>query len=228
MNDRDSQNNVGRPSKAVLDSDGLGRPSYSMRDSQTHSWSEADVDSLLTDFFRAEMPAELRRLPQSRVSYDGLPRPSQKAFDGDDGLGRPSYGSNRERRAAGFKGLGAAACALLLAVMALSTTGRHLVSPKSDHPTTTPTQPAEMVKKSTDTKDAVIAKKPPTTLPPELMKLLPPELRSPADNASPVLGGDGDPLDLRELLRIEVFEPRDGSKPPRRIPERRPRLPEER
>jgi hypothetical protein len=214
------------------------------RDSQTNAqWSEADVESLLTEFFRAEMPAELRRLPA----------PSRSAA-----ISPPT---NRERRSAGYKGLGAAACALLLAVTALSPAGRNLVSPNTEklasQPAEQPALAAKAVKTANGMKSAVAAldgaaathpsgvaaldgaaathpsgvaaRRPVPTLPREILDMLPPELRSPADNAVPVFDGHGDMLDLRELLKIEVFEPRDNSRSrKRRIPERRPRLPEER
>jgi hypothetical protein len=183
------------------------------RDLLTHRWSEADVDSLLTDFFRAEMPAELRRLPPSRVSKVQSRKPGG------------------ERRAAGFMGLGAAACALVLAVTALSTVGRNLVTTQpagNRSPKESPAQPVVAETNATGTETAVASRPSTVTPPPELMRMLPPELRPSHENMAPVTNGNDDPLDLRDLLRIEVFEPRDASKRPRRVPEKRPRLPEER
>ena len=192
------------------------------RDSQTNThWSEADVESLLTEFFRAEMPAELRRPPRSRESRVQSPEPAV--------LSKPS----RERRAAGYKGLGVAACALLLTVTTLSPIGKNLVSPNGDKAVANPDRTTVAVKDSPVTESnatgtAIAARKPLPTPPREILDMLPPELRSPAANAAHVFDGPGDGLDLRDLLEIEVFEPRDNSKSrKRRIPERR-RLPEER
>jgi hypothetical protein len=186
------------------------------RDSQTHRWSEADVDSLLTDFFRAEMPAELRRESrvESRERLDAVAVPSR------DGA----------RRSAGYKGLGVAACAMMLAVLALSSVGRKLVPSRPAEtvaPKETPAQPVVAEKESTRTENIVVDKPPLVTPPPALMRAIPPELRPPHENMEPVNNGEDDPLDLRDLLRIEVFEPRDASKRPR-VPQKRPRLPEER
>jgi len=205
----------------------------SVRQSNSQKWSEQDVESLLFDFFRDEMP---RDLPPPRSCSASPVKQSTAAT---------STNVPQRKRTAGYQGLGLAACALLLAVTALSTTGRRWVAPEADE--SDPDVPAFAAPQPDES--PITARKPTlkqysgrsvagrtTPLPAadersRLIQLIP-ELRLPADNASNVgFPEDGDDLhsDFEERLGIKLFELEDDADLPGHPgPAGRPRLPEER
>ena len=187
----------------------------SARKTNPGKWSEEDVESLLVDFFQHEMPRDLPRLASSHT------------------LGTRSVlsQSDRERRSAGYKGIGVAACVLLLAVTALSPSGQRLLPPspsvgKTDSDigdlSTVTVKPS--TRKNASAVSFAKKDRPPPELHPAILDVLPPELRHPFDNFSPVRP-EGDGLDIRDLLDIEILRPFSPVTPPN---DKQPRLPEER
>lgn len=87
-----------------------------------HRWSDEDVESLLTEFFRREMPSDLAR--------PAKPAPSVRR--------ETTAGASRLQRSIGYTRVGLVACVLLLAVTALSPTGRRFLAPPDNNSDTDP------------------------------------------------------------------------------------------
>jgi hypothetical protein len=86
---------------------------------QKPRWSDADVDSLLYDFFRQEMPRELQKDVASETR-------SQEVVSS---ASRPAATLERPNRSAATAGLTVAACCLLLAAVVFLTPNRNPASP---------------------------------------------------------------------------------------------------
>lgn len=82
-------------------------------------WSDEDVDSLLYDFFRQEMPRELQReLPADARAQEAVASAS-----------RPAATLERPNRSAATAGLTVAACCLLLTAVVFLTPNRNPAAP---------------------------------------------------------------------------------------------------
>ena len=186
----------------------------SARKTNPGKWSEEDVESLLVDFFEHEMPRDLPRLAGSSVA--GCSNAGSRFV--------PSQ-SARERRSAGYKGLGVVVCVLLLAVTALSPSGQRLLSPNATDIDPSPRVAVKSPSPKNTTSSIMLIKKnrPRPELHPAILDVLPPEMRHPIDNFPPVRV-EGDGLDFWDLLDIEILRPFSPVTPPN---DKRPRLPEE-
>ena len=185
----------------------------SVRKNNPEKWSEEEVEALLIDFFDHETPRELPKLAD--VADPG--------FRSEVSPSVISQG-NRERRLAGFKGLGIAACALFLALTALSPTWKQQTSSPAPVSGVENGHSTVISAKKSVTLPVVKLDRTPPKLHRAILGVLPPEMRTPADNGVPVIvPGEPNDLGIWERFEIEVhpFSPMD---PPE---DNRPRLPEE-
>ncbi|MFQ5735198.1 MAG: hypothetical protein ACE5KM_24970 [Planctomycetaceae bacterium] len=166
-------------------------------DHAPNRWSDEDVESLLTEFYRHEMPRHLAA-------------PSRRAQPAQRATASPAPRSHR------YTGLGVVACALLLAMTALSPTGRRFLAPGGDAKTVvekpvadgTPVQPEANI-----AEDRHPAKSP-------LLQILPPEMRGEFNpDGSPVVPEDNidNGADWLEILGVRLHQLPKKNETPRRL-----------